>query len=105
MIPQEFSFTVEEGTGMIFYAFLKKDGRYLITFENKGKCFYPQEDVFRFILKGKWKTDLVLIRKEKYESLIEDSDKLAKLEAYGVDNWSGYGEAMSDSEGYFEEEE
>lgn len=34
--------------------------------------------------------------------LKEDSDKLAKLEAYGVDNWSGYSDAMSDSEGAFE---
>lgn len=39
---------------------------------------------------------------EEVESLREDSEKLEKLEAYGVDNWSGYGEAMSDSEGIFE---
>lgn len=35
--------------------------------------------------------------------LQEDSDKLARLKAYGVDNWSGYGDAMSDSEDIFEE--
>lgn len=39
---------------------------------------------------------------EQVESLQEDSDKLSKLEAYGVDNWSGYSDALSDSEGIFE---
>ncbi|MEZ2327338.1 hypothetical protein R1C46_26440 [Bacillus tropicus] len=32
----------------------------------------------------------------------EDALKYRKLEAYGVDNWSGYGMAMSDEEGIFE---
>jgi DNA polymerase III subunit epsilon len=36
------------------------------------------------------------------DNLQEDADKLARLEAYGVDNWSGYGMAMADEEGIFE---
>jgi hypothetical protein len=48
--------------------------------------------------------DVVILTKDEYESLLEDADKLAKLEAYGVDNWSGYSDALSDSEGIFEEE-
>lgn len=40
--------------------------------------------------------------KERIEYLEERDEELSKLEAYGVDNWSGYGEAMSDSEGMFE---
>jgi DNA polymerase III subunit epsilon len=39
---------------------------------------------------------------EKVKALESDSETLGKLEAYGVDNWSGYGEAMSDSLGLFE---
>jgi hypothetical protein len=48
--------------------------------------------------------DVVILSSEEYKSLQEDSLKLAKLEAYGVDNWSGYGMAMSDEENIFEEE-
>lgn len=40
--------------------------------------------------------------KEELETAQEYADKYSRLEAYGVDNWSGYGEAMSDSEGIFE---
>lgn len=46
---------------------------------------------------------MVTISQEEYKSLLESQDKLERLEAYGVDNWSGYSEAMSDSEGIFEE--
>jgi DNA polymerase III epsilon subunit-like protein len=42
--------------------------------------------------------------KERVEYLEERDDELSRLEAYGVDNWCGYGEAMSDSMGIFEEE-
>ena len=38
--------------------------------------------------------ETVTISKEEYESLLEDSDKLLALEGAGVDNWSGYDEAM-----------
>jgi hypothetical protein len=47
---------------------------------------------------------MITITQSEYDSLKEDSIKLAKLEAYGVDNWSGYGMAMSDEENIFEEE-
>ena len=40
--------------------------------------------------------------KKEVEELRKDAEKYHRLEAYGVDNWSGYGEAMSDSEGIFE---
>lgn len=36
---------------------------------------------------------------EKIEVLQDSHKKLALLEAYGVDNWPGYGMAMSDEEG------
>lgn len=42
------------------------------------------------------------VTKKEYDNVAEDAEKLAKLEAYGVDNWSGYGDALSDSEGIFE---
>jgi hypothetical protein len=38
--------------------------------------------------------ETVTIHKSEYESLLEDSDKLLALEGAGVDNWSGYDEAM-----------
>ncbi|ARO62432.1 Uncharacterized protein B5E38_5012 [Bacillus cereus] len=44
----------------------------------------------------------VHISQEHFDSLEDSSLKLAKLEAYGVDNWSGYGIAMTDEEGIFE---
>jgi DNA polymerase III subunit epsilon len=44
------------------------------------------------------------VSKREYENVKEYADKYSRLEAYGIDNWSGYGEAMSDSEGIFEEE-
>lgn len=48
--------------------------------------------------------NMILISVEEYNALKESSLKLRKLEAYGVDNWSYYGEALSDPEGIFEEE-
>ena len=38
--------------------------------------------------------DTVTISREEYEQLLADSDKLACLEGAGVDNQSGYGDAM-----------
>lgn len=38
--------------------------------------------------------DTIVITREEYDSLLEDSEKLAALEAQGVDNWDGYDEAM-----------
>lgn len=38
--------------------------------------------------------DVVILTKEEYESLLEDQQKLEALESYGVDNWSGYSDAM-----------
>lgn len=48
--------------------------------------------------------DHVLMTQEAYENLIESEEKLATLEACGVDNWSGYGEAMSEYYGGSEED-
>lgn len=36
----------------------------------------------------------VTIGKAVYEQLLKDSEMLAALEAAGVDNWEGYGEAV-----------
>jgi hypothetical protein len=49
--------------------------------------------------------ETVTISKDEYESLLDDRLTLAKLEAYGVDNWSGYSDALRDEEGIFKEEE
>lgn len=56
-------------------------------------------------LEGKNGSEVVVLSKVYYESLLEDSETLGKLEAYGVDNWSGYSDALNDSEGYLKEEE
>ena len=40
--------------------------------------------------------EIVALTKAEYDELIEDSYKLASLEGMGVDNWSGYDEAMAD---------
>lgn len=34
--------------------------------------------------------EMVMITKEEYESLLEDSAWLNALESAGVDNWNGY---------------
>ncbi|MBG9829693.1 hypothetical protein [Bacillus wiedmannii] len=44
----------------------------------------------------------VHLSQNHFDSLASRALKLDKLEAYGVDNWSGYGMAMSDEEGFFE---
>lgn len=33
---------------------------------------------------------------EEYQSLLKDSDRLARLEAAGVDNWEGYSQAVTE---------
>lgn len=38
--------------------------------------------------------DHVTITKEEYDALLRASQKLAALEAAGVDNWEGYGDAI-----------
>lgn len=38
----------------------------------------------------------VTISFDEYHQLVNDSRKLDTLEAYGVDNWSGYGDAMEE---------
>jgi len=38
--------------------------------------------------------EMITISIKKYEALLEDSKKLSFLEMFGVDNWSGYEEAM-----------
>ena len=42
--------------------------------------------------------EMVTITKEEYESLLESDSKLTALENYGVDNWGGYGDAMTEYE-------
>jgi hypothetical protein len=40
--------------------------------------------------------ETVTISKKEYDELLEESKKLSALESWGVDNWSGYDEAMRD---------
>jgi hypothetical protein len=49
--------------------------------------------------------DTVILTKREYQSMQKRLDKLDRLEAYGVDNWSGYSDAMCDELGVFEDEE
>jgi hypothetical protein len=46
-------------------------------------------------------TEMVTVPFSKYESMVRDSEFLSCLQAAGVDNWEGYGEAR----GMMEEEE
>lgn len=45
--------------------------------------------------------DSVTISKAEYQQLLDDSNFLNKLYAHGVDNWSGFDDAVDD----FEEDE
>lgn len=38
--------------------------------------------------------NLVTITKEEHRRLLNSEEKLSMLEAFGVDNWSGYSDAM-----------
>jgi len=38
---------------------------------------------------------MVTITQEEYNRLLNSEKELDALECYGVDNWSGYGDAMS----------
>jgi DNA polymerase III subunit epsilon len=74
----------------------------IVNMPDREICFKPYNAVVldfteKYVAKHAYEKLL-----EEVESLREDAEKLAKLEAYGVDNWSGYGEALSDSEGIFE---
>ena len=41
--------------------------------------------------------EAIIIPKNKFASLLRDSDKLSRLECGGVDNWDWYGESLNDS--------
>lgn len=47
--------------------------------------------------------DKVTISGREYQSLLEAKDTLDRLKAYGVDNWEGYGQALRDEDGYFDD--
>lgn len=38
----------------------------------------------------------IVLTEEEYDRLVYRSDMLSYLEAYGVDNWNGYEEAMNE---------
>ena len=42
--------------------------------------------------------EAIIIPKNKFASLLRDSDKLHRLEYGGVNNWEWYDEALSDGE-------
>jgi len=42
--------------------------------------------------------EMVTITKKEYESLLDSASKLTALENNGVDNWVGYGDAMTEYE-------
>lgn len=47
--------------------------------------------------------DIITISKEQYDYLIERDAKLSALENHGVDNWSGYSDAMTELDEWNEE--
>ena len=51
------------------------------------------------------KEKTVTIPEKVYKGLLESERKLEALECYGVDNWSGYGDAMSSMDEEEEEDE
>lgn len=50
------------------------------------------------------KREMVEIPRKHYQELLEKATKYDALEAYGVDNWGGYGDAMQSLEDEEEEE-
>lgn len=46
-------------------------------------------------------TDPVVVERSYLVALIKSDEELSRLEAYGVDNWQGYYEALNDTEGLF----
>ena len=46
--------------------------------------------------------DMVEIPRDEYERLLKSEAKLSALECAGVDNWEGYGYAMTE---YYEDED
>lgn len=48
-------------------------------------------------------TETVTITKEEYKDLLESQALLDALESYGVDNWSGYSDAVAEFYGEFGE--
>lgn len=67
-----------EEEGFIFEV---DNGKELHHTDNCGHCRGEIEEV-------------ITITKSEYERLIEMSEKFSCLEACGVDNWCGYGDAM-----------
>lgn len=54
------------------------------------------EKIIGYLLKTNITIEEMEEIKNYLEKLEKDSDKLSYLEAYGVDNWFGYDEAMSE---------
>jgi len=70
---------------------------------NGGYAYLNQLDLeFPIEIKNKPK---VGVEYDEYQKLLEDQDKLRALEAYGVDNWDGYSDAMSSVYNEDEDEE
>lgn len=51
------------------------------------------------------KAKMVTITQKEYDRLLRSERELEALECYGVDNWGGYGEAMSSLNDNEEEDE
>jgi hypothetical protein len=49
--------------------------------------------------------EMITISKKEYEGLLKAEDKLAALETGGVDNWSGYDDALVLFNSEFNEEQ
>ena len=59
----------------------------------RGKCALSDGCREHYLFVEKADENTVLVPRTEYERLLEDSEFLARLQAAGVDNWEGYGEA------------
>jgi hypothetical protein len=53
-----------------------------------------ENNLFTAIKEGEMDKENITITKDEYRRLLNAEDKLSCLESCGVDNWSGYDDAM-----------
>ena len=83
-----------EADGYVSPIIIDEDGEEMTDYENES-CGYCRGEI----------EEMIGIPKKEYAQLLDDSRKLNALENGGVDNWSFYGEAMSEYYGNNGDEE
>lgn len=72
------------------------DGKEIHHAVMKPEFQYEHNDAL--VLEEENNNRIIIIDQARYDDMIAAEDKLAALENAGVDNWSGYGEAMAELE-------